>query len=148
MEYREKLLSMIFDEDDETFTQWLESHSPLDQVQILKELKELSEELLTEEQKPGIQTQLDALGTKSDEYQELYLDEQMAKLNLEMAIQDRDRLLGEMDKTVTGMRDYVKDCILTNAPNAKEMKLLAQKIIALEKENGNFDPANWEGIEF
>lgn len=148
MKYREKLLELIFDEDDNAMIEWLEAQPLLDQPEILRELKELSEEIAAEngDDISGMVEGFEEFDEKINQYQEAVLDEKLAEAQLVMAQQDLDKQMLEIDEAVSGVREYVMDCITNNEENADAMRELAQKIMQLEKDNGTFDPENWSRI--
>lgn len=142
MQYREILLDLILNQSEEAYNEWLMKQDPLDQVEIFKELKLLAEEgdiPLPEELKHEFEAKL-------EEYQEAVLDEKVAELKLEMAEDELEKQMAVMDETVLQMRAYVIECIVTNAPNADAMRLLAEKIMEYEKGAGTYDAANWKAI--
>ena len=63
-----------------------------------------------------------------------------------MAQQELDKEMLEVDEAVSGVREYVMDCIVNNDDNADAMRELAAKMIQSEKENDIFDPNNWSRI--
>lgn len=143
MQYKQKLLDFIFDDNNNALFDWILAQPVLEQVDILKEFKQLIQELLNDINDDSQNELLLLLDKKIDEYQENYLDELLAQLKLEIALEERDKAFEEMNNTIKKMRLYLKECIETNAPNAKEMKELAHKMIELEKKDGYYDPANW-----
>ncbi len=148
MQYREKILELIFDEEDEeAFEKWLIAQAPLDQVDILKELNEIAKELNAEDADEGAREIIKTLDAKTEEYQELYLDEKLADLNLEVALHERDKAFADADKTVEGIKAYARECIETNAPNADAMRAALVHIIAYEKSSGTYDPDTWAWLE-
>ncbi|UPT71560.1 MAG: hypothetical protein M0D53_04120 [Flavobacterium sp. JAD_PAG50586_2] len=145
MNYKDHLLELILDDDDNAMMNWILLQPLLDQPQILRELKELLEELDSTGSKE-VSTLLMRLDKGIDEYEERILDEKLAEAQYLMALEQQEKTMKEIDAATDGIRAYVIECIVTNAPNAKEMKELAGKIIELEKETGTFDPENWKEI--
>ena len=143
MQYKEKILELIFDDNDEALFEWIETQPLLEQVDILKEFREISQNLLAEVNDTSRAHTLIQLEKRTEQYQEAILDEQLASLKLEMALKERDKAVDDMEKSIIGIRDYLRECIETNAPNAKEMKALAKNMIELEKQNNLYDPENW-----
>lgn len=148
MKYREKLLELIFDDNDNAIIVWLEAQPILEQPDILRELKALSEEM-SEENGDDIYEMVEGFD-KFDQginlYEEAILDEKLAEANLVMAQQDLDKKMQEIDEAVIGVREYVMDCIVNNEYNADAMRELAEKIMQSEKDNDIFDPKNWSRI--
>lgn len=144
MEYREKILELIFDEnDEEAFEKWLLLQSPLEQVDILKELNEIAKELNEEDGDEDARQIIQTLDQKTDEYQEAYLDEKLAELKYDIAVDERDKAFAEADRQVEGIKAYARECIETNAPNADKMREAMVHVIAYEKSSGTYDPATW-----
>ena len=61
-----------------------------------------------------------------------------------MAIEDRDKQMQEMHDSVDGIREYIKECIEANAPNAPQMRELAQQVIHYQKEAGLYKAKDWD----
>ncbi len=100
MQYKEKLLDLIFDEDDKALFNWILEQSVLDQVDILREFKQLVQEMLEDINDDSQAEVLQLLDKKIDEYQESYLDEKLAQLQYEMAVEERDKLVVEMEDKI------------------------------------------------
>ncbi len=147
MSYRQKIEELMWDENENALTEWIETQPVLEQTDILKEVKTVMQQLLAEIDDNSQKETLEELDKKIDAYQETILDEQLASLKYDLAVKERDKAFAKMDEAVAGIREYVKECVTTNAPNAKEMKELAFKMIELEKDNGTYDPANWDWLE-
>jgi hypothetical protein len=144
MQYEEKLLELIFSEDSDALINWISSHPDLEQVDIFRELKELTQKMMAEtEQSEEAQALCAGLEEKTAAYEEACLDEQVASLQLDLVHAEMDKQLDKMEETVEGIKEYIRECIETGAPNAAEMKELAAKIIASEKEHGLYDPGKW-----
>jgi hypothetical protein len=147
MNYRNTLWGFIEDGADQEMMAWIQTQPLLDQLDILRELKDIFLEMtedrdISEEDKKDIH----AFETAIDEYQEKILDEKLAKLNYDMAVDRMEQASKEMEERVNGIREYVIECIVTNADNAEDMKKLAADIIELEKKSGTYDAANWKAI--
>jgi hypothetical protein len=82
----------------------------------------------------------------ADDYEDAVLTEKLHEQMLHIAIDERDKVIDEMENAIIGIREYVIECIVTNAPNAIKMKELADKIMELEKNNETFNPENWKDI--
>ena len=77
----------------------------------------------------------------------IILDIKLAEANFIMALEEQENASDEILKAFQGTREYVIKCILTNAPNADEMRKLALKIIEIEKDSGIYNPQNWIAIQ-
>lgn len=148
MKYREKLLELIFDDNENAMLQWLQAQPLLEQPDILRELKALSEEAAAEngDDIEEIVEGFDKFDEGINLYEDAILDEKLAKANLVMEQQEQDKTMQELEEAVTGVREYVMDSIVNNEDNAEAMKELAQKMMQSEKDNDIFDPKNWSKI--
>jgi hypothetical protein len=143
MHYKDKILALIFDENENALFDWIAEQPVLEQVDILKEFKAIAQEMLAGTEDESQKEDFRVFEKQIDIYQETYLDEQLALLKLEMATDDLDKSFAEMYANIQGVRNYIKECIETDAPNATAMKEMAIQIIALEKQNGFYDKTNW-----
>jgi len=149
MKYRAQLIDLILDENENAMMDWILSQPLIEQPDIFRELKELAEELALEngddinEKVDGF----DSFGTQINNYQEIILDEKLAEANYVMALVDQEKAANEMDEAIDGIRDHVIKCIVTNAPNAVEMREVAKKIIKLEIDAGTYKAENWSAIQ-
>ena len=148
MKYREKLIDLIFEDDENAIINWIESMPLLEQPDIFREFDTLVRELAAaegrniEEEFPDFSLLTEFV----DHYEDKILDEKLAEANLVMAQQELDKEMLEVDEAVSGVREYVMDCIVNNDDNADAMRELAAKMIQSEKENDIFDPNNWSRI--
>lgn len=149
MKYREQLLDLILEADDEDLMAWILAQPLLDQPEILRELKELGEEINAELEKSAEEEipELDKFDTLIDSYEDKILDEKLAEANYIMALEEQEKTSKKMFEAVEGMREYVIECISTNAPNAEAMRELSEQIIKFEKDAGVYNPENWKKIE-
>ena len=145
MEQRDKIIELIFDEDENAFIDWVQSQPLILQPDIFREFKEISAELMKEAGEMEI-PELEMLDKQTDVYEECIMDELLEEVKLDIAIDDRDKTEAEIAERIDGIRAYIIGCITSNADNAEAMKELAKKIIALEKESGNYDAENWKEI--
>lgn len=148
MKYREKLIELIFDDDENAMINWIESMPLLEQPDIFREFDTLVRELAAaegrniEEEFPDFSLLTEFV----DHYEDKILDEKLAEANLVMAQQELDKKMLEVDEAVSEVREYVMDCIVNNDDNADAMRELAAKMIQSEKENDIFDSNNWSRI--
>ena len=148
MNYREKLLELIFDDDENAMMDWIAAQPIIDQPDIFRALKELGEEAAAENG-DAINETVEGFASfdeKIDLYEDKILDEKLAEANYVMALEEQEKAMQEMDKTTTGVREYVMDCIVNNEDNADAMRDLAEKIMQLEKDSGIYDAKNWSRI--
>jgi hypothetical protein len=150
MKYREQLLEFIYDDDleEDAMMNWVASMPLIEQPDILREFEALVRELAAEQGR-DIETEfpeIEGLKATIAEYEDKILDEKLAEANLVMAQQDLDKKMLEVDEAVSGVREYVMDCIVNNEDNAEAMRELAEKMMQSEKDNDMFDAKNWSRI--
>jgi hypothetical protein len=143
MDHFQENINLLFDGDEKAWRRWIESQPELDQVDILNDVKALFTELNEESEIPGMAVALERLEEVTNNYQERILDEQMALLELEMAEEELEKLVAKIKQKADRMRAYVIECILTDAPNAPEMKKMAKVMVAFERREGTYDSLNW-----
>lgn len=145
MKYREKLLELIFDDDENAMMEWITAQPIIDQPDIFRALKELSEEAAAEngDDVNEMVKGFDTFDEKINLYEEAVLDEKLAEATYVMALEEQEKAMQEMDKTTIGIREYVMDCVVNNEENADAMRELAEKIMQLEKDSGTYDAKNW-----
>lgn len=146
MKYGEQLLKLILDGDDDDMMDWILQQPLLDQPEILRDLKQLVEELAKDGDEEETAKLLERLEVGIDEYEEKILDEKLAEAQYLMALEQQEKAMKQIDEATAGVRAYVIECIVTDAPNAKEMRELAEKLMELEKDVGTFDAINWKEI--
>jgi hypothetical protein len=144
MRYSEEIFEHLFEGTEEGWHAWFNSYAPLDQIDILDELKEMITEVMEDgENNEFLSEALKKLEEKTYNFQESVLDEQLALLQLEMAEDEIAKIEEELDSKVERIREYILECITTNAPNAEAMKLLAIQAVSYEKATGKYDALNW-----
>ncbi len=148
MKYREKLLELIFDDDDDAMINWILSQPILDQPDIFRELKLISEEAAAangdniNEAIPTFHTFDDAI----NDYEDKVLDEKLAEAQYVIALEEQEKAFAEMDEALIGIRRYLMDCVIKNESNANASLEAIKKMIASEIENQLFKPENWKDI--
>lgn len=146
MKYKEKLLEIVFDKNPNAFHDWLIVQPLLEQVQILKEFKQMTLHNMFKSQDFSISETLKIFIKKIDEYEKAILIELEAEKKYNKALEEQEIAFKKMEETARGAKQYVINCIVNNESNAPEMKELAQKIIALEKEQGHYNADFWAAI--
>lgn len=147
MNYREKLMELIMDEDDDKMMAWIESQ-PLIEPDIFRELKLIAEEaaaLNGDDVMKEIEG-FENFENQINKYEEAILDEKLAEVKLNMALDERDKAMDEMFERVEMMKEYVIECIVNDEPNAIEIRQLAEHIIVFEKGAGIYDAETWKII--
>ena len=124
-------------EDEIAFTQWINEQPLIEQPDILREFKQLVEELIEEDIATMPEEDVEQIGVLADNYEEDILDAQVALLMHEVATEDRRKWI----------ISNIKEPIETNAPNAEAMKQLARLLIEKEKKENIFNPADWDWLE-
>ena len=124
-------------EDEIAFTQWINEQPLIEQPDILREFKQLVEELIEEDIATMPEEDVEQIGVLADNYEEDILDAQVALLMHEVATEDRRKWI----------ISNIKERIETNAPNAEAMKQLARLLIEKEKKENIFNPADWDWLD-
>ena len=137
MQYKKKLIELILAEDEIAFTKWINEQPLIEQPDILREFKQLVEELIEEDIATMPEEDVEQIGVLADNYEEDILDAQVALLMHEVATEDRRKWI----------ISNIKERIETNAPNAEAMKQLARLLIEKEKKENIFNPADWDWLE-
>ena len=146
MLYYQKIKEFIDDDNEEALIAWMKEQPLTEQLIITQALKDVLAEMWSNEDNTEKLIFFAKLDNILDEYNDKNLDAYNAKIAYEKAAEQRDKAFAEMQEKMEGIRGYLIECVTTNAPNAKEMKELALKIIETEKENGLYDADNWKGI--
>ena len=146
MKYKEKLLEIVFDKNPNALPDWLTAQPLLEQVEILKEFKQMTLQNMFQSQDFSISETLKLFTKKIDEYEKAVLVEIEAEKEYKKALEEQEQAMQKMEKTAAGMKQYVINCIVNNESNASDMKELAKKIIALEKGQGIYNPDFWKEI--
>lgn len=146
MKYEEQLLMFINDDDDDAMMNWILRQSSLDQVDILRELRQLVEELAYDDREEETAAILARLDQSIEEFEDRVLDEKLAHALLQMAIEEDETILEQIEQANRDVGAYVIECIVNNKPNAKKMRQFAEGMMEMEKEYGTFNPENWKEI--
>ncbi len=143
MKYHAEVLDFFKNKNQAKFMAWLERQSPLDQAAIMKELAGLMSQANASVGNKELREATNDLNKWADSYQEAYLEEKLAELNLEMAKDAANKAMADIDAATLGIKAYVRECIETNANNAEAMRELAQKIIEIEQKSGVYNAEEW-----
>lgn len=148
MNYREKLMELIMDDDEDKMMAWIESQPLIEQPDIFRELKLIAEEAAALagdnvlEEIEGFEN----FDNQINNYEEAILTEKLAEVNLNMALDEQEKVMTEMFERVAMMKEYVIECIVNDEPNANEMRQLVEHIIVFEKGAEIYDPETWKII--
>lgn len=146
MDYKEKLKDLILNGTQIEFSKWLKSHEPFDQVEIMRQLKELSIENMFEANDYSIAPTLQSFEEKIIKYQDAILDVINVKKEVDKALNEVNKMKQEIIDRMAARRRFVIEAIITNAENAEEMKEMAKKIIEFEQNLDIYNPENWKAI--
>lgn len=147
MKYREKIHELIFDDNPNALIEWIATQPLLEQVEILKEFKQMAMQNMFRSNNLSIMKSLKKFTKQIDAYEKAVLEEIKAEREYKKALEDQERSMKELEEATLGVKKYVIDCIVNNEPNANEMRGFAEKIIAMEKDSGTYDPLFWKAIE-
>lgn len=143
MKYSEEIFKYLFEGTEEDWLTWLQNHALLDQVDILNEFKVMISEAMEDIDNKEMAEALKQLEEKTNSYQESILDEQLTLLKLEMVEDDLAKMMKELEHRTERLREYILECITSNAPNAEVMKILAVEVVKYEKAVGKYNVLNW-----
>ena len=148
MKYREQLIELILDDNEDAMMDWILSQPLMEQTDIFRELKQIAEEAALEngDDINQVVEGFDNFENLIEKDQEAILDIKLAEANYIMALEDQEKSSNLVLETFDGIREYVIECITTNAPNAAEMRDLAAKMIELEKDSEIYNAENWSAI--
>jgi hypothetical protein len=146
MQYREKLIEMIKSGNPDAYNDWFAKQPLILQPDIAREFIEIVQELAKERGIELDKEDLQGFIAQTENYEEAILNEQVSEVNVHLANLAVEDSIKQMDEATNGIREYVIECIVTNADNAPQMKQLAQQLIDIEKESGTYDAGNWKAI--
>jgi predicted RND superfamily exporter protein len=146
MKYREQILYYINESNQEAFGAWIKSFPELDQVEIMRDLKELGKEILPNLEEPSVVKTLEKFTEKIENYQESILDYKLLKAQHNMVKEDKEKVSKRITDNIEAMRPYIIESVLNQAHDATEMMALAAQMIAFEKKTNRYDAANWKSI--
>lgn len=147
MQYREKILELIFDEDEEAFVKWTQSQPRIEQPDVLREYRQICIELIEAKGREVPKDIFDSLEQKTNSYEDAILNEQLASLKYDLALKERDNTLQKFLEEYNKLKDDIRLSIKTNREDKEILMDLAKDLIITEKENDMYDPETWIGIE-
>lgn len=145
MEYKDKIIALLLISDDAYFN-WLEEQPKMLQPDIMREFKEVMTEILHENGITDQDDQLELLEMQAKEYEKMILEEHLEPVNKQLDNLAIAAEIRKLEQTPNGIRNYVKNCIITNTDDADAMRYMAKTMMALEKQNGTYDENNWVEI--
>lgn len=148
MEYREKITELIFDQDDDALMNWIQQQPLIEQPDIVREYKEICIELINLKGAEIPEGMFEDLDKKANAYEESILDEQLANLQYELAIKDRDKWLEENEESFNLGKLQLRYEIENNADNIEELIAIAKQIIEVEKNAGIYKAEDWDWFTY
>lgn len=148
MKYKDKINQLISEGSQAEFLEWLQSQPEMEQVEIMRELKQLTLEFSKKinfniREDVPLMEQYDK---KMDAYEDGILDLRLADDMMARVSEVMENHIRKMAKANNGVREHIIYCIVNDEPNAPQMKILAQKMIALEKKENFHNPEKWKGL--
>ncbi|WP_298154085.1 hypothetical protein [Flavobacterium sp.] len=144
MKYKEKLLDLILNHDDDALMEWIGIHPELEQVDIFREMTALVEQMAAENGEDVHDTipNFDTIPHLIDDYEDKILDEKLAEVQYNMAVEAEEKAFEKLEEAYEGIRESVIQGVLEN-PGNEDMLEVARKIVAIEKDAGAYEPENW-----
>jgi len=148
MKYKDKINRLVFEGSAEEFQNWLLAQPKMEQVAIMRDLKELTlvYSETTNMKIPKDVPIMENFDKKIDTFEDSILNVRLAedfRAKVEEAMENQLRKMATADY---GVREHIISCILNDEPKAAEMRTLAQMMIALEKKENFHDPEKWKGL--
>ncbi|MBC7523727.1 MAG: hypothetical protein H7239_04745 [Flavobacterium sp.] len=146
MKHKNILLELIKADDVVAFGNWIKLHSELEQVEIMKEFKQMSLHNMFKSQNfSGAETIKKY--TKSIETFEKTIHATIElKAILEKVQEVKGNALQRLARSSKENKQEIINSIINNDENATARKALAIQIIAIEKELGIYDADFWSPI--
>jgi hypothetical protein len=147
MQYKEKIIELVYNSNDDAFVDWLHTQDELDQVDIMKEFLEIMKQLKLNNNLDISDEELREFELCSEDRLEKILDERVALLKSEMADDALEKQLEETYQTIDIYRAVAKQSIALMDDFADNFKITCQHLIEYEKRNGFYSAVHWIGIE-
>jgi hypothetical protein len=147
MERKSIILDFIKNGDMQGFRGWAETFPLIEQPDIIREFKEVMQDIAKE---TGMKIPTEAterLDKATDNYEESILNEQLASLKVDLIKKQKEEVLERIIQNADGLREYIKHSMETNAPDARDMYILALKLIDVEKKANVYHADNWWWFE-
>ena len=144
MNYTKEIQEFI--NSDLELDEWIINIPLPEQPSFLRAFKDYSVKIALENGNYELVAELQNMDDDTDAYEDIIITELAAKAEYDKAVEERDKVFAEMEDKIIGIRNYVIDCIVTQADNAVSMLELAKKIIQLEKDNASYNPEKWKAI--
>ena len=148
MNYRDKINKLVLEGNQAQFLEWLLSQPQMEQVEIMRELKQLTLEFSkkTNLTIPEDVPMMEEYDKKMDAFEDSILN---MRLGEDMMAKDNETMENHIRKMATAdynIREHIIYSIANDEPDAPQMRRLAQRMIALEKKENLHDPEKWKGL--
>jgi len=148
MKYKDKINQFLVEGGEAAFQEWLLAQPKMEQVAIMRELKEVTLEF---SQKMNMKIAKDVpfmedFDKKTDAFEDSILDVKLAEDVMAKVDETMENHIRKMATADYGVREHIINCIINEEPNAAEMRKLAQRMIALEKKENFHNPDKWNGL--
>ncbi len=143
MERKSIILDFIKNDDMKGFRSWVESFPLIEQPDIVREFKEVMQDIALEIGIEIPKEATDKLDKATEVYEESILDEQLASLKVDIIKKQKNETLERIKKNADDVRAYIKHSLETDAPDARDMYILALKLINIEKKENLYNQDNW-----
>lgn len=148
MKYRDKINQLVSEGSEAEFQKWLLAQPKMEQVAIIRELKELTLDFSkkTNMKIPKDVPIMENFDEKIDSFEDSILNVRLAEDLRAKVEETMENHLRKMATADYGVREHIISCILNDDPKAAEMRTLAQMMIALEKKENFHNPEKWKGL--
>ncbi|MBC7641318.1 MAG: hypothetical protein H7174_03115 [Flavobacterium sp.] len=147
MKYKAKLLELLKADNVTEFGDWLKSQSELEQVQMMKEFKQMSlQNMFKTPNFSGAKT-VKKFMKSIDAYEKAIHAAIELKALVEKIQEEKENALQRLAWSSRENKQEIIDSIVNNDENATASKALTIQIIAIEKEIGIYDADFWSPIE-
>lgn len=147
MKYKAKLLELLKADNATAFSDWLKSQPELEQVQIMKEFKQMSLQNMFKTQSFGGAETIKKFTKSIDNYEKAIHATIELKAIVEKIQDEKGKVIQRLAASSRENKQEIIDSIINNDENATARKALAIQIIAIEKEIGIYDADFWSSIE-
>ncbi len=146
MKHKQKLLELLKADDVAAFGNWIKMHSELEQVEIMKEFKQLSMNNMFKSQDFSGAEILKKYTKSIEAYEQAIVAALELKAMLQKIQEEIENTLQRLARSSRENKQEIIDSIVNNDEDATERKKLALEIISIEKQIGIYDAAFWAPI--
>ena len=148
MEHNEKTIELIVEKNSEGFEEWIFKQPLILRPDIMKEFAAICTEIAKEKGIDLDEVDLDDYAKGIYKYEEVIKKQQVAAVNLYIAKLSFAEGMRDIEEARKDIKEYVKECVETNANNAASIKQLAKQIIELEKKAGIYNAEDWSWFTY